>query len=410
MKKSITVIGIGPGSKSLITRAGEHAISAADVLIGGRRHLALFGDDSKLKIEIKVPLSDVYQYIEEHAGHQRIAVLASGDPGLFSIASAVAAALPHIHLNVIPGISSLQYLCARAGSAWNDLTILTLHGQDDASLESRLQQGGRFAVFTDPDHSPDAVARRIQSAGIAVKHIIVGEDLSLSTEKITMGNTRSIAEGHFAVLSLMIIETTAHPPSFFPPGLPDDAFIRGNVPMTKEEIRALSVSKLRIRHNSIVWDIGAGTGSVSCECAMLARNGKVYAMDRSEESVSLIKQNAGHFGLVNIEVLLCTAPDGFETLPIPDRIFIGGSGGMLGEILEAIVMGCKAQRLSFPRIVLNAITLETAYLALTELKRLGFTTELIHASIAKGISIGSSNLLKAQNPIFIITGWGRDGA
>lgn len=183
------------------------------------------------------------------------------------------------------------------------------------------------------------------------------------------------------------------------PGIPDEYFIRGNVPMTKQEIRALSISKLRLKKDSIIWDIGAGTGSVSIEAALISREGVVYSIERSEEAAELIKANAEKFNAGNINVVLGEAPDAILKLPQPDRIFIGGTGESTQQIFNAATKKIKDDGI----IIINSITLDTAYVAENHFKRFGFYVETICVNISVSQSAGDKTMMIARNPVYIIT-------
>jgi cobalt-precorrin-6B (C15)-methyltransferase len=185
------------------------------------------------------------------------------------------------------------------------------------------------------------------------------------------------------------------------PGIPDDMFIRRDVPMTKREIRCLAISAMRLRNSSIVWDIGAGTGSVSVEAAIIAKNGRVYAVEKDAQALALIQQNAERFELDNIEAVYGEAPDILEKLPAPDSVFIGGSGGYMGSIMNT----CGQHLRSGGTLVINCISLENAALAIEAMRACGFIgTDIIQAAISRGSMAGCHTMLKALNPIFIISG------
>ena len=177
----------------------------------------------------------------------------------------------------------------------------------------------------------------------------------------------------------------------------DEEFLRGKIPMTKQEIRILTLAKARINSNSIVADIGAGTGSITIEAALLAPSGKIFAIERKTEAVELIKRNVEKFSVDNVEIICAEAPDGLENLPELDAAIIGGSGGRLAEILDALKIKIGG------RIVVNAITIQTAAAALEYFKARGWSYEAIQVQINRLQQIGSYDLAKALNPIYIIT-------
>lgn len=183
-------------------------------------------------------------------------------------------------------------------------------------------------------------------------------------------------------------------------GIPDDDFIRGNVPMTKEEIRVLSISKLRLNKDSIIWDIGAGTGSVSVEASFVSTEGSIYAVEQNPEGIELIKANTDKFGCKNIKIIYGKAPVILKDLPDPDRIFVGGSGDATEEILDISLKRMKMGGV----IVVNSITLDTAYISEKILKDRGLDVESICVNISVSKNAGNKTMMIARNPVFIITG------
>lgn len=190
------------------------------------------------------------------------------------------------------------------------------------------------------------------------------------------------------------------------PGIPDAEFLRGKIPMTKEEIRVITLAKANISRDSIIWDVGAGTGSLSIEAALLAPGGHVYAVEREEEGCGLIKSNAQRFGAENITVIQAAAPEGLENLPQPDCILVGGSGGQLNNILN---LGFNSLKLG-GKVVVNAVTLDTLTNAVKILEDLGLETEVTSISVSRLEKLGNSRLFKALNPVFIITATKEDNS
>jgi len=186
------------------------------------------------------------------------------------------------------------------------------------------------------------------------------------------------------------------------PGIPDHMFLRGSTPMTREEVRVISLSKARLGSGMMVWDVGSGTGSIAVEAALLTPGGKVWAVERSPEACGLIRENLARFGAAGVEVVEGQAPEVLEDLPPPHRVFIGGTGGKLGAILEIV----RQKLLPGGRVVINAVTLETLSGAL-ELTGGGWQAEVVQVSVNRSVNMGSSRLLKAGNPVFIISVWRR---
>ncbi|SHF07150.1 cobalt-precorrin-6B (C15)-methyltransferase [Caldanaerobius fijiensis DSM 17918] len=183
-------------------------------------------------------------------------------------------------------------------------------------------------------------------------------------------------------------------------GIPDDMFIRGQIPMTKQEIRAVVLSKLRLMENSIVWDIGAGTGTITVEAALCARNGRVFSVERDSEAVELIKCNVEKFELENVTIIKGHAPEALQDLPDPDRVFIGGSGERLGDILDEVDLRLTSDGI----VVIDSITIESTYQAITFFKTHGYITDAISINIAVSKDVGMKTMMLARNPVYIVTG------
>lgn len=403
--KRIYIAGIGPGNIDLVTPAAMKAIEDCDVLIGGRRNLELFDYLMKEKVVITSDLEPVCTYILGNAGRKKITVLATGDPGIFSISEFLKRRLPDVKLEIIPGISSFQYLCSRIGISWHDMVILSLHGRDNDKLFAAVKANRKTAIFTGGDTSPVDVCKYLIQNGIRDITITVGERLSYPDERIITGTVDEISKMEFDSLALMLVQWKSDKEpreswEYETPGIPDHMFVRDDVPMTKEEIRTIAISKLRLKKDSIVFDIGAGTGSVSVECGLICCKGKVYAVEREKKAVGLIHRNLDKFKLDNVIVVEGSAPEVLDDIPVPDRVFIGGTGGHMEAILDWITRSSKETR-----VVVNAISPESAYEALKGFEKRGFRDiELVNITVSKGLKTGDRHIMRALNPIYIISG------
>lgn len=405
MENKLYIIGIGPGDKDYIYPAANKLIEASDVLIGGRRNLDLFLHLQKDEVMIGNKLADIERYILENIGKKTIAVLASGDPGIFSISEYLKNRLGGVEMLVYPGISSFQYLCARTNKSWDDIFIASLHGRELKNLMDVVKNHGKVMIFTGGSSSPASVCRELVCNGLEDVTVTVGEKLSYPDEKIVAGSPEELGKLEFDSLSVMLVENhykalIHHQPwEFTTSGIPDELFIRGDVPMTKEEIRTVALSKLRLREDSVVYDIGAGTGSVSIECGLKMKKGRVYAIEKEQDALTLIRANVMKFGPGNITVVDGAAPDILSDLPKPDRIFIGGTDGRMESILDWVAeMGHSI------RIVVNAVAIETACEAIEGFNNRGFRDiDITSVSVSKGRLAGKKHLMQALNPIYIIS-------
>lgn len=396
-----TIAGIGPGDPAFLIPAAKKAIDEAEVLIGGKRNLEDCGVGDRECIIIDKNLAKVVEFIAANDGKKNITVLASGDTGLFSIGSYLRKVLPDVDFTVLPGISSLQYLMAKLDLKWNELKIVTLHGHDDLNIANIVARNKTTAFFTGGKNNPNTVAKALKSPLFNHVVLTVGENLSYENERILSGTAAEIAEKDFSDLTIVIVENDridANPWVYETPGLPDSAFLRDEVPMTKSEIRALIMSKLRLKRDSNILEIGAGSGSCTVEMALIAYEGKVTTIEKNPAAVDLCRRNIDRFGLDNIELIAGSAPEDIPDDLEIDRLFLGGSGGNMAEII--------AKYAKKPlRVVASAITLETVGETVDALNDHGFEDiEIIQASLARSKKAGSKHLMMALNPITIISG------
>ncbi len=399
MEKKITVAGIGPGSLEYITKKALNCIEESHVLIGGRRNLDTFSYLEKEEFVLGNNLEDMLLFLEKNAGEKKITVLASGDPFLFGIGSYIEERIHGVLVEYQSGISSFQYLANKIGMRWEDMAFYSVHGRA-MDMVSAVRKGSKSAVFT--GKNPERVLQLLCEYGYGGIEAVVGENLSYADEKITRGSVSELAGGTYSDLSVLILfkngESDAWP--YTTQGIPDSAFFRGKVPMTKEEIRTLTLGKLRLGEDSVLWDFGAGTGSVSIECALRMPRGKVLSFEENEEAIALIEENKKRFQVQNIQVIKGNIKETIKgQLPACDRAFIGGSRGCLSEILE------RLGALKNVRAVVNAVTIETVYEAVKGFEEKGFETEVMSVSLSKGEKAGQKHLMRALNTIYIITGW-----
>ncbi len=394
-RKRVALVGIGMGDEDSQTRGMARVLERADCLIGARRMLESVNPGGKTCREA-VLADDIARIIREDAGHRRFAVLLSGDTGFCSGAKKLLAALDGMDVEVLPGISSLSYFCAKLGKPWDDVRPVSLHGRDcDIVGEVRRNR----AVFTllGGERGAEAALERLCAAGLGGCTVHVGERLGYAGERITSGSARELCAGAFDPLSVMLIENPRASGYVATHGLPDDAFERGEVPMTKSEVRSVCLSKLRLSQGAVAWDIGSGSGSVSVEMALIAREGRVYAVERNGAAAALTRRNGERFALANLETVEGRAPEALRDLPAPTHAFIGGSAGDIQGII-----GCVLEKNPEARIVATAVTLETAS-ALAALSRQFEYRDIVQIAVSRAREAGRCTMMAAQNPVWIFT-------
>lgn len=418
--RKVTIIGAGPGNPDLLSRAALDAIGIADVVIGA--HRALVGIDvppDVVRCEL-VKTADIVAALTDAASWQRAVVVMTGDVGLFSGARRLVEALSgdaQVDVRVVPGISSASYLAARLARPWQDWRFASAHGVA-CDIVAEAERAGELFLATSGGEDPSRLSGELVQAGFGDARVTVAERLSYPDERITCATASEIAGQTFDDLNVMLIEFAGGAGSpagasraassrwpYASSGIPDELFIRGDVPMTKQEVRAVALAKLRLTATDTVWDVGAGTGSVSIEAALVARAGSVWAVERNAAGVRLIRENADAFGCGNVHAVPGVAPEALAKLPVPDAVFVGGSAGELPSIVEAALEKNSQVRLCVPCVTVETLTEACALLSGSRFK--GF--EACQVSAARAEAVGSHHLMKAQNPVFLVSARGAGG-
>ena len=396
----IYVIGAGVRGHEEFGRRALELIQQADLLIGGERQLALFPEFAGEKLVVGSNLGTVIERLNGHAGNP--VVLSSGDPLFFGIGRDLLRNLPDAEFEFLPNVSSVQYAFARIREPWDDAIFVSTHGRGLKEAVDRIVANDKAAVLTDERHTPAAIARELLERGREGYRAWLCENLGGSEERIVLTDVRGLLELTVAPLNVLILikEYDAGGEGARPAlGIADEDFATVKKLITREEVRAISLAKLRLRHDMTLWDIGAGSGSVSIEADQLLANGEVYAIERNPQCLAFLKENLGKFQSRHINVVAGEAPECFDDLPDPDRVFIGGSGGNLWEILKRIDERLPAAG----RMVLNAVTLDTLTAATEFFENAGYQLEVVTVNIARTRPLTDYRLFEAHNPVFVIT-------
>lgn len=408
-KRQLYLVGIGMGNEKNRTVEAEQICQSADLLIGARRMLQSVKTEGKAVFESYKP-DEIAAYLAEHPQYETAAVLLSGDIGFYSGAKKLYDAiertegLEQMEIYPVSGISSVVYFCGKLGVSWEDVHLLSLHGRKQNLIDAVKYHEKVFVLCGEKDGIPK-ICCKLKEYGLGDVKVAVGTDLSYEQERIVQGTAESLMKEDFAPLSVLLI-CNSDVKKRIGHGLDDDLFLRGKVPMTKSEVRSISLSKLRLHKDAVVWDVGAGTGSVSIEAASLAKDGVVYAIEKKDEAIDLLEQNKRKFGTDNLEIIKGLAPEALEGLPAPTHAFIGGSSGNLKEILEVLL-----EQNPGVRVVINAIALETVAEAMQCLKTMAFTdVDIAQVSVAKGKKLGSYEMMMGQNPVYIFSCTGGETA
>ena len=394
----ITLIGMSSGTPGSLTAQGLAALQGADRILGAKRLLATLPEGCTGNRQALYKPDEILACLAAHPDEE-IALVYSGDTGFYSGASQLLPMLRAfgISCRVLPGLSSVQLLAAAVGRPWQDWTLVSAHGCACDPVSACMNHKTVF-FLTGGAETPATLCAALTAAGLGDAHALVGENLGTPAEAIRFGLARELAEQTFAPLSVLLIERETLPPRRTP-GLPDDAFIRGAVPMTKQEVRAAALAKLAVTPMDTLWDVGAGTGSVSVELALAAPAGQVYAVECDPEACILIQKNREKFAAYNLTLIEGKAPEALDTLPAPDAVFIGGTKGNMGAVIDAVLHKNPAARLC-----IAAIALETLSAAVAALTAHGLAAEVTQISVSRTKAAGNLHLLMANNPVFLITG------
>lgn len=417
----ITLLGIGMGSREMLTVQGKNSLDQADLLIGARRMVdSVRRPDQDVFIEYRS--QEIKDYIDSHPEYDNIVIVLSGDVGFYSGAkklldvlqqnklsqnsfgSETAGQSSSVQNTVKPeiqvqcGISSVVYFMSKIGLSWDDAKIVSAHGRRCNLISYIHNEKKVFAILGTSD-GVAVLASKLVDYGMSDVLLYVGENLSYDNEKIFVKTAGELTEYTGDPLSVICAVNESAGKRLETHGIKDEEFIRGKAPMTKEEVRTVSLSKLRLTEDSVCYDVGAGTGSLSIEMALRAHQGKVWAIEKKEDAVELIRQNKVKFAADNLEIIEGLAPEALKDLPVPTHAFIGGSSGNLKEIVQILI-----EKNPQVRIVINCITLETVSEALETAKKFGFEeNEIVQLSAARSKAIGRYHMMMGENPIYIIT-------
>ena len=405
-RPSVYVVGIDGRGCAGLTSEAMHVATRAQVLVGGERQLAFFPQHVGQKILLKGRLSEKLEEVAALADENDVCVLASGDPLFFGIARLVLKRLGAEHVEVVPTVSSMQLAFARAQMPWSEATLLSLHGRALLGLVTRLRHAKRAGLFTDENNSPARIAAHLIEYGDHKWRAVVCENIGMPGERIRhFASLEALAETHDVdPLNVLVLERS-EPDDRAPATLgyiEEQAFAK-KLPraglITKREVRVLALAQLHIRPDAIVWDIGAGSGSVAIEASGLAPAGRVFAVETDAECAGYCRDNIRTHGADNVTLVEGRAPEVLADLPAPDAVFVGGTRGSMKAILGTAVERMNAGG----RLVVSAITFENVADARTALLELGLEPEISLIQCSRGAKLAHYLRYEALNPIHLFS-------
>ena len=407
MSHAVTIIGIGDNGCVGLSSQAVNAVAQCQVLAGGERHLEFFPQFEGKKISFKGGLMKAVVEIVESSAENNICVLASGDPMFYGVGSLLIKKMGHENCLVLPQPSSIALAFSRAGLKWDDAEIVSLHGRSREGFLTRLKHFKKIAVLTDDKNCPAALAKYMLDHGLKNWRSHVCENLAGVDERIrTFESLEDLSSCEdISPLNVLILENTnsAWQPAanFF--SLHEDEFAK-RLPkkglITKKEVRTLSLAELNLRRDSIVWDIGAASGSIAISAAITAYEGRSYAIEVDEKSLVFCRENIETFAVDNVRVIAGRAPEILSDIEDdPDAIFVGGSKGSLRAIIEYSLSRLKTGG----RLVVNAITFENVQEAYQTFKDLEIKAETTLLSVSRGVPLAHYHRYEALNPIHIFS-------
>lgn len=397
---AVTIIGINDNGCVGLSAKAYSRIQSAQVLVGGNRHLEFFHEFEGVKISFQEGMIKTIEKIKDYSQENNVVVLASGDPFFYGVGDLVAKKVGHQHIETFPTNSSVHLAFSRIGVKWDDACIISLHGKPIKGLINKISDQSKVALLTDKKNTPEVIAKYLLEFGEKDWVVNICENLEGESEKITSLPVSDV-KGEFSDLNVLILirdkkqprSFTVHPEELFQKRVPQKGLI------TKKEVRALALMNLNINENTVMWDIGAGSGSVAIEAARIAKNGTVHAIEVDQEGVGLCHENIKSFKTDNVEVICAMAPEGLDDLPDPDAIFIGGSKGKMEEIIE-----CSYKRLKNGGVlVISAILLDSVGKIQEVFKKMDVAFEVQLIQISRSKKIAHYLRYTALNPIHLFT-------
>jgi precorrin-6Y C5,15-methyltransferase (decarboxylating) len=397
-QEKIYLVGAGITGWEGFGSKARDVIAAADLLLGHQRHLDIFTDFKGEKRELP-SLPEVLEFLRH--SEQRVVILASGDPNFFGIARFLLRNLPKERIEILPNVTSVQYAFAQIKEPWDDAIFVSVHGRGLKGTIDRIVAAEKAAVLTDEKNTPAVIAAELLARGAEGYVVWLCESLGLSDEKFTRTDVKGLLELPAAPLNIVIFIKVWEPTLQQYPllGIHDDEFASVKKLITKQEVRAVTLAKLALQDDLVLWDIGAGSGSISIEASNLLPNGKLFAIEKNPQALIHLRENLKKFVARNVQLVEAYAPEGLEELPDPDRVFIGGSGGNLEEIVNFLDKRLKAEGV----IVLNAVTLDTLTKAVEFFEDHGYLLEIVCINVARTRNLTEYRMFEAQNPVYIIS-------
>jgi precorrin-6Y C5,15-methyltransferase (decarboxylating) len=404
----IPILGIGGDGLAGLTARSRELLVNAQIVIGSETVLQLLPDLTAKRVRVGSDMQIAVDAVRQGSG-QRIVVVATGDPLFYGVARYLCDKLGKERFEVIPHVSSMQLAFARIKESWEEAYLTDVGHRSLDEVLDRIRSADTVGLFTSEQHNPPTIARELLARGIDYFRSYVCENLGGPDERVTQGELAEIAEHTFDPLNVMILKRKPGRPDvpsanrkLMRFGNPDEVFAQSRPKsglITQAEVRALALAQMDLQPGMLVWDVGAGSGSVAIEAAQLVQPGTVYAIEQEAPDYHLILANCETFGIKNVKPIFGMAPAVFHGLPQPDAIFIGGNGGEVARLMESSFAALRGGG----RLVVNVGTLEMLAAVHTVLRRLcsGVFVQLVNLS--RGVEQLETVRFEAVNPTFLLT-------
>ena len=405
----VTVVGTGVGPGDL-TELHSKAIQNADVLVGGKRQLALFAGQTGSIWALGANPTTTLEEVKQECAGKRVVILASGDPLFFGIGKRALEIFGHDSVVFMPNVTALQKAFARIKLPWNGARTISVHGRKATDIFPELAYPGLIVIYTDPGNTPDRLAQLFLEFGMPDRKVAVVENIGSDDERLWEMDLLRAAVKRFAPLNVMILYPVEEQRQLTRLGLADDCFVKEKSLITKEEARAVILAKLRLKPGGVMWDVGAGSGSVGIEAVRIAPGLRVYAVEREQARIEMIQENVLRLDGFGVKPIRGQAPDALTDLPNPERVFIGGSGGRLVEILKVV----ENRLLKEGRVVVSVVTPETFARAQKYVATTTLTHEWLILQLSRSVPIRSEkptpegsllSRFQPQTPLFVLSLW-----
>jgi precorrin-6Y C5,15-methyltransferase (decarboxylating) len=401
----VTVVGTGVGPDDL-TESHRRAILAAEVLVGGKRQLAMFAGQAEATWTLGANPRATLEEVKKEAAGKKVVILASGDPLFFGIGQRALEVFGSENVTFLPNVTALQKTFARLKLPWNQARTVSVHGRKVTEFFGEIGHTGAIAIYTDPENTPNLLAKTLCEYGMANRKVAVVEDIGSEQERCLETDLAQAEGKRFSPLNVMVLYPEAEQRPVIRLGLEDDLFSKEKSLITKRDSRALILAELQIEPRGVMWDVGAGSGSVGIEAVRIAPGLRVYAVEQDRSRLEMIQDNAKRLGGFGVKAVLGEAPAVLRDLPDPDRVFVGGSGGKLAEILRIVEQRVRTGG----RAVVSLVTPESLGRAQNFVDRTHLAHEWLLLQVGRTVPIQSErdvrlSRFQPQTPLFLLSLW-----